>query len=160
MVEMLPVDAETFCTRQLSLSAMYRFPAPSTATDCGRNKNADVAGPPSPPWPLVAWALPATVYTSPAVMVIPNWVWLYAAISWIRLFHASAMYTSPAESNASPSGLNRPALIAGPPFPAVATCKPLPAYREMVSEEPTRRTRLLAWSAMYIELDPTQIPAG
>ena len=51
--------AATTRTRLLSVSAMTRLPAPSTATPAGWSSSALVAGPPSPENPPVP--LPATV---------------------------------------------------------------------------------------------------
>ena len=45
-----------------------------------------------------------TVYMSPAVIDWPHWVPLAAGTSWIRLLSVSAMYRSPAESTAMPTG--------------------------------------------------------
>ena len=98
---------------------MNRLPPASTATSCGLVRYADVAAPPSPPCPPEPWPLPATVYTSPAVMAMPNWVWLDAATSWIRLLLASAMNTSLMASAATPDGVCSPAVAAGPPSPVV-----------------------------------------
>src|SRR5438067_325670 len=47
-VEITPVDAVTFRMRPLTLSAMYRLPAASSARPAGAFSDADVAGPPSP----------------------------------------------------------------------------------------------------------------
>src|SRR5216683_1766372 len=60
--------------RLLPVSAMYRFPAASAATPAGPFSSAAAAGPPSPDDPRAAVADPAMVYTSPAVITIPNWV--------------------------------------------------------------------------------------
>ena len=51
--------ASTLRTRLLSLSAMKRFPAGSTATPSGVLSWASVARPPSPP-NFLAWVVPAT----------------------------------------------------------------------------------------------------
>ncbi len=73
------------------------------------------------------------MYTSPAVIATPNWVWLDAAISCIRLLPASAMKTSPRASEATAPGLYRPASTAGPPSPVVRSVYPFPATPEMVA---------------------------
>ena len=50
-------------------------------------------------------ACPAIVYTSPAVIEMPHWVPDATGISTTRLLPVSAMYRSPAESNARPCRL-------------------------------------------------------
>src|SRR5712691_616315 len=87
----LPFAAATSSIRLLLESALYRFPLLSTASAVGLLILAMVAGPLLPVLPPAPLACPATVYTSPAVIVIPNWVWLETAISWTRLLFSSAM---------------------------------------------------------------------
>ena len=57
------VRTVTFRTVQLAVSAMYTFPAPSTATPCGPLSVAIVGSPPSPLVP--AAPVPATVNMIP-----------------------------------------------------------------------------------------------
>ena len=112
-VEMVPSG---FTSRMalLKVSAMNRSPAPSTATPCGSFSCAAVAGPPSPENPpRPSFALSAA--KSPAtVVMIP----VLASTRRITLLDASAMYTSPAASTATPVGVFSAARFAGPPSPA------------------------------------------
>jgi hypothetical protein len=73
------------------------------AIPAGRESDALVAGPPLPANPSLP--LPATV-----VIVPPD-------TFRIRLLKESAMYRFPAESTATPIGVNNDALVAGPPSP-------------------------------------------
>src|SRR5579871_1826667 len=79
---------ETFRTRLFMESAMYKLPDASTATLCGENNCALVAGPPSPEKPPMV--VPATVEITPFETFRT------------RLVVASAMNRFPAESTATP----------------------------------------------------------
>ena len=59
---------DTFRMRLLRMSAMYRLPAPSTATSYGSDSWAEVASPPSPLKPDAP--LPATVLITPAAVIL------------------------------------------------------------------------------------------
>lgn len=123
-----PVPATTSRTFSSSVSAIYTFPAESTATPSGPFSWALVAGPPSPQPP------PLQAAPSPAIRVI------VPAGDTIRtsLSPQSAMYTSPAESTATPLGALSSALVAGPLSPqppgALLHAVPLPAIRLIVYE--------------------------
>src|SRR5881296_1293217 len=125
----------TLRIRLLPSSAMYTFPAGSTATPTGKLNSAEVAGPPSPLNPSLP--LPAIVVMIPAVSTLR-----------IRRFPASAMYTLPAGSTATPLGSYNEAEVAGPPSP-LNPCLPLPAMVLMIPAVLTLRIRLLPSSAMY-----------
>src|SRR5437764_638988 len=107
---------------------MYTLPAASTATSLGILNSAEVAGPPSPLNPSLP--LPAIVVMVPAVSTLR-----------IRRFPASAMYTLPAGSTATPLGSYNEAEVAGPPSP-LNPCLPLPAMVLMIPAVLTLRIRL------------------
>ena len=94
-------DASTLRIRLLSISAMKRLPALSTATPKGKSSCASVAGPPSPPNPLRP--VPATVVIVPVASTLR-----------IRSLKLSAMKRFPAPSTATPWGFHSLALTAGP----------------------------------------------
>ena len=102
-VVMTPVAARR--TRELSESAMKRFPAPSSATPTGPASCAAVAGPPSPPKPCSP--VPATVVMMPVTVSTRR----------TRPLEASAMKRFPAPSSATPTGKSSRAAVAGPPSP-------------------------------------------
>ena len=77
------VDTVTFRIRLFWRSAMYKFPEESTATSCGLDNSAEVAGPPSPLKLLEP--TPATVEMIPVDTVTLR----------IRLLLLSATYTLP-----------------------------------------------------------------
>src|SRR5450756_1280985 len=125
----LAVAEATSRTVSLALSVMYRSFSGSREMLWVDDISDVVAGPPSPELPLVPAALPATVYSSPAVIDWPHWVPGTLAISWMRLFCSSAMYRSPVASMAR---LGAPAMIvalAGPPSACrVAAAPPVTVY--------------------------------
>ena len=90
---MIPSDAWILRSNRFELSAMKMLPAVSTATDCGLNNNALLAGPPSPDVPDV----PNT----------PAMVWIVPTKSTIRMTWSplSEMYTFPKASHATPYGV-------------------------------------------------------
>src|SRR5216683_1905689 len=141
MPNWVPPALATSWTRLLFVSAMYTSPAPLTVTPAGPFSSADVAGPPSPVWPLVPVALPAKVE------MIPD----EATTFWTRLLPVSAMYRSPAPLSATPPGAFSSAAVAAPPSPdSPLTPAALPATVEIVPEAAaTFWTRLLPVSAMY-----------
>ena len=94
---------ETLRMRLFSVSPMYRLPAESTATPVRSLNWALVAGPPSPLKPCVPF--PATVVITPFETMRR------------REAPVSAIYKSPAESTATPSGPPNWALVASPPSP-------------------------------------------
>src|SRR5579862_3118209 len=105
MPHAFPPVTYTSWTRLLTLSAMYMSPAGSNATLAGASSSDEVGAPPSPEVPDAAEALPATVYWRSAVAIdTPHWVPVLTGISTTRLCQASAMYMSPEESKAMPSG--------------------------------------------------------
>ena len=103
-VEIAPPGV-TFRIRLLPESAMYRFPAASTAIPSGNRSWAAVAGPPSPENPLVP--LPATVVMVPPVEIIRT-----------RWLNRSTTYTCPPGPTATSAGSCITALVAAPPSPA------------------------------------------
>ena len=126
---------ETSRMRSAPLSAMYTFPAASTATALMLTNQALVGGPPSPfPCPML-WPPPASVLMIPAVLTL-------------RIFAppVSAMYRLPAASTATHVGV-MPALVAGPPSPR-ASGLPLPATVVMIPLVSTLRM-CVALSAKY-----------
>src|SRR5713101_6633685 len=141
MPNWVPPALATSWTRLLFVSAMYTSPAPLTVTPAGPFSSADVAGPPSPVWPLVPVALPAKVE------MIPD----EATTFWTRLLPVSAMYRSPAPLSATPPGAFSSAAVAAPPSPdSPLTPAALPATVEIVPEAAaTFWTRLLPVSAIY-----------
>src|SRR6266705_3023330 len=139
IVLMIPA-VSTLRIRLFPRSEMYTLPAASTATPLGSFNDAEVAGPPSPLNPSLP--LPAIVVIVPAVSTLR-----------IRRFPASAMYTLPAGSTATPLGSYNEAEVAGPPSPS-NPCLPLPAMVLMIPAVLTLRIRLLPSSAMYT------LPAG
>ena len=60
------------------------------------------------------------------VIEMPHWVWLVAAISWMRLFALSAMYRLPDESATTADGVFKSASEAWPLSPVVPAV-PVPA---------------------------------
>src|SRR6202522_3180051 len=111
-VEMLPLEAETLRITQFAVSAMKTFPDASTAKPLGNPSRALVAKPPSPEYPqckspVRSGSVPATVEMTP----------VEAEISRIRQLLVSAMKMFPEVSRATPEGLFRSALVAGPPSP-------------------------------------------
>jgi hypothetical protein len=143
IVEMMPL-VSTLRMRLLSLSAMNRSPAESTATPSGVLSWASVARPPSPPY-FLAWEVPATVE-----IVIG-----LAARSTLRimLFPLSARYSwSPAAMNIDLGNL-RPEPSAGQVAALLgqggAFGSPVPAMVVTVPEAAsTLRSRWLLLSAM------------
>src|SRR6266851_5705592 len=125
MPNWVPPALATSWTRLLLLSAMYSSPAPLTVTPAGPFSSADVAGPPSPVWPLVPVALPAKVE------MIPD----EAATFGIRLLPVSAMYRSPAALSVTPPGAFSSAAVGPPPFPDYPELPDaLPAMVEIVPD--------------------------
>src|SRR5215467_7298643 len=125
---MVPL-VSTLRTRLLFRSAMYRFPAPSTARPDGWLSCADVAAPPSPGKP--ALPVPATVVMTPV-----------EDTSRTRLSSASAMYIAPPPPKAIAEGQRRAADVAAPPSPRPLFAAGLPATDVITPEESTLRTRL------------------
>ncbi len=141
-VEMIPDEATTFWTRLLPVSAMYRSPAPLSATPPGAFSSAAVAAPPSPDSPLTPAALPATVEIVPEA----------AATFWTRLLPVSAIYRSPPVLSVIPAGDFSSAAVAAPPSPEDPELPDaLPATVEIVPDAlAISWIRLLPVSAMYI----------
>src|ERR1035438_6570248 len=123
---MVPVGA-TLRTTQLPVSAMYRLPSESSARPVGPLSNADVAGPPSPPYP----GPPV-----PAKVVITPW----GEILRTTEFPESATYRSPEVSGAIPTGPSSDASTAGPPSPEYPG-RPFPAMVVTIPEDDIFRTR-------------------
>src|ERR1017187_3576935 len=128
MVEMLP-SGVTLRIRLSGHSAMYRFPAESTAIPCGIGTNALVAGPPSPR--SQHRSVPAAVLMMPSGLTFRN-----------RLFKYSEINKLPAESIAKATGPPSRALVAGPPSPENPDV-PLPAMVVITPAGDTLRTREL-----------------
>lgn len=107
---------------------MYRSLVPwPKAIPCGLSSSASGADPPSPEVPGVL-ALPASLYTFPAVMVMPKYVPLTAGTTRTRSFPESEMIMFPDESNASPAGAySRNPDSDDPPFEAPCCPDTLPA---------------------------------
>src|SRR6266566_5952633 len=113
----VPPDAATSWIRLFCQSAMYRSPAWLPAPKwmlAGSFSPAEGAGPPSPLAPHEP-VTPATVYRSPAVIAMPHWVPVVAAISTTRQLFVSAMYR-PEELTATPPGWFSRVCAAGVPF--------------------------------------------
>src|SRR5450756_146115 len=100
----VPPAAATSWRRLLPPSAMNRSPAESNASAPGPFRNPADACPPSPPDPDVPTSLPATVDILSMVSDTPHWVFVATGISSTRESHVSAMYRSPAGSNATACG--------------------------------------------------------
>src|SRR5216684_2756434 len=141
MPNWVPPALATSWTRLLFVSAMYTSPAPLTVTPAGPFSSADVAGPPSPVWPLVPVALPAKVE------MIPD----EATTFWTRLLPVSAMYRSPPALSVTPAGDFSSAAVAAPPSPEDPELPDaLPATVEIVPDAlAISWIRLLPVSAMY-----------
>src|SRR4051794_39483460 len=98
---------------------MYRLPAPSNASPKGKERVADVAGPPSPHGSVLKQPgpPPATVEMMPAGVTLRT-----------APLKVSAMKRAPAPSSATSSGNDGAASVAGPPSPhRVPHPAPLPA---------------------------------
>src|ERR1700683_4656596 len=124
---------------------MYTLPAPATATPDGVLRFALVPAPPSPQTPFVGLqAVPVPAL----VVIVPPGVSLRT-----RLSLASAMYTLPAPSTATPTGSLRFALVPAPPSPQAAVAGlqavPVPAIVVIVPPGVSLRTRWSLVSAMY-----------
>src|SRR6266851_3426667 len=126
-VEIVPDALAISWIRLLPVSAMYKFPAASTATPCGAASSASPAAPPSPLFPATPVADPAIVYTSPAIIAIPHWVPLLPATSCTRCPSVSAIYRFP-PADSTPCGEPKGADAAGPPLPLLVP-SPSRVYR-------------------------------
>src|SRR5450755_202025 len=177
----VPDAAGTSVTRQLPVSATYRFPLLSSIRPPGMFSTAPPAGAPLLPSPAVPAGLPATVYTSPAVRVpSPHSLSPTApAISWIRLLPASAIYRSllwlprpkcrpigDSRSEAMASLASLPIVQSPAPRPAITYRSPAfmvpmsPPHWVLVAADGISATRQLPVSAMYMPVAVTTIPDG
>ena len=108
----MTLSVVTSRTTWLVESAMNRSPAASTATSDGLDSEAEVAWPPSPPYPYeppaTVWMTPSGVTSRTAAPVI------------------SSMNTSPDASTDRPTGRPTAAEVAGPPSP-LSSLTPSPA---------------------------------
>src|SRR5215469_1600605 len=116
---------DTFRTRPFPVSAMYMFPAASTAIPEGAERLAPVASAPSPSAQHAA--PPATVVMIPVVETL-------------RIAFPSTTYMFPAESKVNPSGV-REAEVACPPSPFPVDGFPPPATVLMVKLCPMQTPR-------------------
>src|ERR1035438_1029261 len=130
-VVIIPVVAFTRRILPLPASAIYTFPAESTATLLAVLR---IAPEPVPLWtPSPVWPFPATV------VIVPDGVTLRT-----RLAVGSAMYRLAEESTATDEGLFRRDWMDGPPSPTEVT---VPANVVMAPPTANRRTRPLLRSA-------------
>src|SRR5215471_8384211 len=117
--------ADTFRRRPFPVSAMYIFPAASTAIPEGAARLALVASAPSP----------SAQHDPPPATVV-----MVPAVETLRIAFPSAMYMFPAESKVNPSGV-READAACPPSPFPVDGFPPPATVLMVKLCPTQTPR-------------------
>jgi len=104
-------------TAQLAVSAMYTFPASSTAIPCGPLNVAKIGLPPP----------------SSTMAIVPVGVILRTVLASV-----SETYTYPPESTHTPNGRRSVAEMAAPPSPDVPSV-PVPATMAMVPADRVRR---------------------
>ena len=132
--------AATTRIRLLSVSAITRLPAPSTATPPGKSSSAPVAGPPSPENPALG-AVAGDRVDVPGGHRLP----VERAGAWPPppapgCCSCRRSPGCPTPSTATPSGYASSAVVAGPPSPANPAVPSRPRCRCPRRSSPARRT--------------------